>query len=119
MEEPEESLDESESLLSLFEEESEDEEESDEDEEEEEEESDDSTSCFWVMIILGAFFRCSLSSSLRNDSNDGLKRNKKYLISSRLYVYAFWKFTFLLACVVHSTTREAKPKKLTLDLRVQ
>lgn len=55
-----ESLEESESLLSL----PEDEESDDEDEEEEESESDDSTSWFWVMIILGAFFRCSLNSSL-------------------------------------------------------
>lgn len=55
--------DESESL-----EESEEEEESedDEDEEDEEDESEDSTSCFWVMIILGAFFKCSLSSSLEH-----------------------------------------------------
>lgn len=67
LEEEFEPLDESESLslLSLSDEESEDEEESEE-EEEDESESDDSTSCFWVMIILGAFFRCSLSSSLKD-----------------------------------------------------
>lgn len=64
-------LDESESLSD---EESEDEEESEE-EEEEEEESDDSTSWFWVMIILGAFFRCSLNSSLKE------KKFSKYLFS--------------------------------------
>lgn len=65
LEEEFEPLDESESLslLSLSDEESEDEES--EEEEEDESESDDSTSCFWVMIILGAFFRCSLSSSLK------------------------------------------------------
>lgn len=65
-----ESLDESESLSD---EESEDEEESEE--EEEEEESDDSTSWFWVIIILGAFFRCSLNSSLKE------KKFSKYLFS--------------------------------------
>lgn len=55
--------DESESLDESEEEEEESEEE-DEDEEDEEDESEDSTSCFWVMIILGAFFKCSLNSSL-------------------------------------------------------
>ncbi len=64
LEEDSESLDEFESLslLSLSDEEPEDEESEDE---EEEEVSDDSTSWFWVMIILGAFFRCSLNSSLK------------------------------------------------------
>lgn len=71
LEEEFEPLDESESLslLSLSDEESEDEEES---EEEDESESDDSTSCFWVMIILGAFFRCSLSSSLKDKKKTSL-----------------------------------------------
>lgn len=73
LEEESESLDESESL-SLSDEESEDEES--EEEEEEEEESDDSTSWFWVMIILGAFFRCSLNSSLKEK-----KKFSKYLFS--------------------------------------
>lgn len=40
--------------------------EDEEDEEEEEEESEDSTSWFCVMIIFGAFFKCSLSSSLKH-----------------------------------------------------
>lgn len=58
----EEESEESESLDESEEEESDEEEE---DEEDDEDESEDSTSCFWVMIILGAFFKCSLSSSLR------------------------------------------------------
>lgn len=38
--------------------------EPDESDSEDEDESEDSTSCFCVMIIFGAFFRCSRSSSL-------------------------------------------------------
>lgn len=57
----EEESEESESLDESEEEESDEEEE---DEEDDEDESEDSTSCFWVMIILGAFFKCSLNSSL-------------------------------------------------------
>lgn len=63
-EESEES--ESESLEESEEEESDEE----EDDEEVEEESDDSTSWFWVMIILGAFFKCSLNSSLRERESE-------------------------------------------------
>lgn len=57
-------LDDSELLLLLSESESEEESVS-----EDEEESDDSTSCFCVIIIFGAFLRCSRSSSLINKKN--------------------------------------------------
>lgn len=62
----EEESEESESLDESEEEESDEEEE---DEEDDEDESEDSTSCFWVMIILGAFFKCSLNSSLRRHAD--------------------------------------------------
>lgn len=52
-------------LLLLPDSESEEESESEsEEDEEEEEESDDSTSCRCVIIIFGAFFKCSRNSSL-------------------------------------------------------
>lgn len=64
-----------EELLLLEEEEESESEESDwleepeEESDEPEEESEDSTSWFCVMIIFGAFFRCSLSSSLKNNTS--------------------------------------------------
>lgn len=58
-------LEESEESESDSLEESEEESDEEEEDEEDEEESEDSTSWFWVMIILGAFFKCSLNSSLR------------------------------------------------------
>lgn len=67
--------DESEESESLDESEEEESDEDEEEEEDEDEESEDSTSCFWVMIILGAFFRCSLSSSLGHRHTEATDRD--------------------------------------------
>lgn len=71
LEDEDDEPEESESLDESEEEEESEESESDEEDDEEDDESEDSTSCFWVMIILGAFFRCSLNSSLEHRDGEG------------------------------------------------
>lgn len=72
-------LDDSELLLLLSESESEEESVS-----EDEEESDDSTSCFCVIIIFGAFLRCSRNSSLINKKRWVFSLNFFFLAGGRV-----------------------------------